>query len=87
MGRGPLWGGVTGQRAHVAHTARSSGASPLSLTGSSNYKFFCSRLTISATPVLLGYAPILEGGTLCLTDLFFHHSTFTRAALGPPSER
>lgn len=84
VGHGPLQG-VTGRGAHgtqprgfpLCH-------SPAPQTAS---KFLCPRFTISAAPVLLGYAPILEGGALCLTDLLFHHSTPTRAALAPPSEQ
>lgn len=49
--------------------------SPLSLTGFSRCKFLCPQLSNSAALVLLGYEPLLEGGTLRLTDLPFFHST------------
>lgn len=45
------------------------------------------QLTNSAAPVLLGYEPLLEGGTLRLIDLLLHHSTSNRVALAPPPER
>jgi hypothetical protein len=37
--------------------------------------------------MLLGYEPLLEGGTLSLTDILFHHLTSNRVALAPPPER